>query len=104
MESDWLDVLNDDNAFDAFMSMQRRYYEDCLDDSELIGQTAECAGVEKTRSVLKKTDDVFGSVVPLILLISYLAWVWMITTLPEKESVMHLRGKAQRRWMHLTKT
>jgi len=64
MESDWLDVLNDDNAFDAFMSMQRRYYEDCLDDSELIGQTAECAGWRKPDRFLKKTDDVFGSVVP----------------------------------------
>ena len=64
MEADWLEVLNSDDAFGEFMRMQRKYYEDCLDDSELIGQTAECAGVEKTKAVLAETDSVFGSIAP----------------------------------------
>jgi hypothetical protein len=60
-EADWLKVLNSDNAFDAFMRTQRDYYEDCLTDSQLIGQTAECAGVEQTKAAIKKSESVFGN-------------------------------------------
>src|SRR6266513_4665512 len=59
-EADWLEVLNSDRAFDAFMRKQRDYYESCLTDSQLIGQTAECAGVEQTEAAIKKAEDVFG--------------------------------------------
>lgn len=59
-EADWLAVLNSEHAFDRFITMQEQYYRDCLDDSELIGQTAECAGVEQTKAAMKKAENVFG--------------------------------------------
>jgi hypothetical protein len=61
-EADWLRVLNSPDAFGEFMRTQESYYKDCLTDSQLVGQTAECAGVEQTEKAMKKEENVFGGI------------------------------------------
>ena len=57
-EADWLDILSDKfDPFEQFMATQRKYYLECLTDSQLIGQTAECAGVEQTKAAMKRAKE-----------------------------------------------
>jgi len=57
-EADWLDILSDKfDPFERFMATQRKYYLECLTDSQLIGQTAECAGVEQTKAAMKRAKE-----------------------------------------------